>query len=304
MQHLKLIFEDIMQANVLYYDQDAESACFDICNHLKIDNMPGIDGLHFYELVNGNFEKKKVEVIHKVSVNDNLLSAELFEKFKANRHNVLFVFEEDVLRGVVHISDYNRDLVLQKIQDDVLSFERKLRQLILLNGFKNDNMLEYFEYKLKRNTSSHNVEYYDPRIKNYKKRKSEIDSLGPFQLFEFSDLMNFVSSSFSKVISKVGNYTVGNTKRNSIEILRELRNLAMHGKNPVSINRETSIYSLESLKLLTGSLEVLRKEYSEVSKKIRQHPDFLRSTELENRKKLEIIHDHHPKALEYFLGFL
>lgn len=77
----------------------------------------------------------------------------------------------------------------------------------------------------------------------------------------------------------------------------------MHGKNPVSINRETSIYSLESLKLLTGSLEVLRKEYSEVSKKIRQHPDFLRSIELENRKKLEIIHDHHPKALEYFLGF-
>lgn len=303
MQHLKLTFEDIMQANVLFYDEVAEAACYDICNHLRIDNMPGIDGLYYYELVNGKFEKKKVEAIHKVSVNENLLSAELFEKFKANRHNVLFVFEEDVLRGVVHISDYNRDIVLQNIQDDILSFERKLRQLILLNGFKNENMLEYFEYKLKRNTSPSKIEYYELRLKSYIKRRDEIDSLGPFQLFEFSDLMNFASSSFSKTIHKANSYFIGNSKKNGTEILRELRNLAMHGKNPVSINRETSIYSLESLQLLTESLEVLRKEYSEVSKKIRRHPDFLRSIELENRNKLEIIHDHYPKALEYFLGF-
>ena len=153
MQHLKLTFEDIMQTNVLYYDPVAEAACHDICNHLKIDNMPGIDGRHYYELVNRNFEKRKIEAIHKVSINDNLISAELFEKFKANRHNVLFVFEEDVFRGVVHISDYNRDIVLQNIQDDILSFERKLRQLILLNGFTNKHMLRYYEYNLERNTS-------------------------------------------------------------------------------------------------------------------------------------------------------
>ena len=303
MQHLKLTFEDIMQANVLYYDQVAEAACFDICYHLKIDNMPGIDGLHYHELVKGKFEEKKIEAIHKVSVNDNLISHEVFEKFKSNRHNVLFVFEEAVLCGVVHISDYNRDIVLQKIQDDVLSFERKLRQLILLNGYSNDDMLKYYNYKLDRNTSRSKMDYYELRLKSYKKRKSEIDSLGPFQLFEFSDLMNFASSSFSKVIHKFGSYQFGNAKKNASDILRELRNLAMHGKNPISINRETSIYSLESLQSLSESLQVLRKEYSEISKKIRRHPDFLRSIELENRKKLEIIHDHHPKALEYFLGF-
>lgn len=303
MQHLKLTFQDIMQANVLYYDKYAEAACFDICNHLKIDNMPGIDGLHYYELEKGNFIKKKVDSIHKVSVNDNVISPELFNKFSANRHNVLFVFEEAVLRGVVHISDYNKDIVLQKIQDDILPFERKLRQLILLHGFTNDNMLEYFEYKLNRNDSQKNVEYYELRIKNYKKRKNEIDSLGPFQLFEFNDLMNFASSSFSKVVHKVGSYIFNNNKKSGADVLRELRNIAMHGKNPVSINRETSIYSMESLQLLTWSLKVLRKEYSEVSKKVRQNPDFLRSIELENRKRLEIIHYHHPKALEYFIGF-
>lgn len=303
MQHQKLTFEDIMQTNVLYYDQVAEAACHDICNQLKIDNMPGIDGRHYYELVNGQFENKKVEAIHKVSVNDSLISAELFEKFKANRHNVLFVYEEDVFRGVVHISDYNRDIVLQNIQDDILSFERKLRQLILLNGFTNDDMLRYYEYNLERNTSRSKKEFYALRIKSYIKRTFEMDSLGPFQLFDFSDLMNFAGSSFSKRIHKIGSYSHGNIKRNGFDILRELRNMAMHGKNPVSINRETSIYTLESLQHLSESLSVLKREYAEISKKIREHPDLLRSIELENRKKLEIIHDHHPGALEYFLGF-
>jgi hypothetical protein len=303
MEHLKLTFEDIMQSNILYYDPIAENACFDICNHLRIDNMPGIDGLHYYERIKGMFERNKIEAFHRVSVNDNLISNESIEKFKSNSHNVLFVYEEDLLRGVVHISDYNRDVVLQKIQDDVLSFERKLRQLILLSGFKNSNMLEYFEKKLKDSTSTKNIDYYSLRIRNFNNRKGEIDSLGPFQLFEFNDLMNFTNSSFSKWIHKVNTYELGDAKKSGTDILRELRNLAMHGKNPVSINRETSIYSLESLHYLKQSLDVLRKESSEVSKKIRLHPDFMLSIELENRKKLEIIHDHHPKALEYFLGF-
>ena len=105
------------------------------------------------------------------------------------------------------------------------------------------------------------------------------------------------------MVHKVGSYIFNNNKKSGADVLRELRNIAMHGKNPVSINRETSIYSMESLQLLTWSLKVLRKEYSEVSKKVRQNPDFLLSIELENRKRLEIIHYHHPKALEYFIGF-
>jgi len=78
--------------------------------------------------------------------------------------------------------------------------------------------------------------------------------------------------------------------------------MAMHGKNPVALHKDTSIYSLESLQRLMESLLVLRQEYALVINKLRQHPDFLKSIELENRSKLEIIHNHHPKALQYFLG--
>jgi hypothetical protein len=77
----------------------------------------------------------------------------------------------------------------------------------------------------------------------------------------------------------------------------------MHGKNPVSKNNETSIYSIDSLHVLIDSLHVLRQEYAMIIMKIRQHQDFLKAVKLDNRGKLEIIHSHHPRALEYFLGF-
>ena len=47
MQHLKITFEDIMQTKLLYYDDDVQDACFDICDYfemrtyLKISKMSG-----------------------------------------------------------------------------------------------------------------------------------------------------------------------------------------------------------------------------------------------------------------------
>lgn len=303
MQHLKLTFEDIMQANILYYDKISEAACYDICGHLKIDNMPSIDGQHFYELTKDIFLKKKIENMHKISVDSDLFDKDLLNQFKANMHNILFVFEETVMKGVVHISDYNRDIVLQKIQDDVLSFERKLRQLILLNNYKNGDMRKFFEYQKSIKKKKGDIDYWSAKIINYDKREQEINSLGQFQLFEFTDLMKFAASSFSNTIHKIDTYTINHKTKGGIEILRELRNMAMHGKNPVSTENDTQIYSLESLHYLIDSLFVLRQEYTSVSLKIRKNADFLKAIELDNRGKLEIIHNHHPKALEYFLGF-
>lgn len=303
MKHLKLTFDDIMQVKVLFYDKELESACFDICRYLKIDNLPAIDGLHFYELSKSVFERKKILNKHKVPIHQGIFDKSIIKQFKTNRHNVLFVFEENILQGVVHVSDYNRDILLQTIQDDILSFERKLRQLILLNGFTNNDMKLYFIYKRDKSRNKNDVDFYQGKINSFERRQTEIDSLGAFQIFEFSDLMYFAASDFTKSIFITNTYNYNGKKKPGSDILRELRNLAMHGKNPVAIDKETSIYSLESLTNLSESLNVLRMEYARVSNKIRQHPDFLRSIELDNRKKLEIIHDHHPKALQYFLGF-
>lgn len=303
MQHLKLTFEDIMQSKILYFDDDAKDACFDICNYLQIDNMPALDGQNFYERVGENFHQKRIEKVHKLANHKSICDEDVLKKFKDNKHNVLFVFDERVLEGIVHISDYNRDVVLQAIQDDILSFERKLRQLILLHGKKNEDMRAYFDYKLSKAKRDKETEIYLNKKINYDNKINEINSLGPFQLFDFSDIMDFASSQFSSYIHTFEKYSISGTEKNGSEILKTLRNLAMHGKNPVSINHDTSIYSMESLELLFESLQILRKEYGAITFKIRQHPDYQKSIKLENLSKLDIIHNHHPKALEYFLGW-
>ena len=303
MEHLKLTFENIMKSGVLFYDKIAEDACFDICSHLKIDNLPSIDSMNYYELENSTFQKKEIRNEHCVFVDDSIFESKFLNSFKINKQNVLFVFEESVIRGVVHISDYNGDIVLQSIQDDMLSFERKLRQLFLLNGFVNEDMYKYFIYKKEKSKRDRDFQFLDRKIKGYQASINEINSLGQFQLCDFGDLMGFAGSKFSGSIFKIKEYTINGAKKQGTDILREMRNMAMHAKNPISKDLTTSIYNIDSLMMIFESLQVFRQVSAELINKIRQHPDFLRSIELENRSKLQIIHEHHPKALEYFLGF-
>lgn len=302
MEFLKLTIGDIMQANIIYYDELTSQACVDICSYLKIDNLPALDGKHFYKFNNQSFSRHKIRKIHSTFVDTPIFDETLAVKFLKNEHNVLFVFFGETLHGVVHISDYNRNIVLQKVQDDLLLFERNLRQLILLNGFDNIDMLKYFEYRLQKDRSDKKKKFYRGKIERYKQTENEINSLGPFQLFEFSDLLNFCNSSFTHRIFTSSEYEFNGISTPAIEILRWLRNMAMHGKNPVSKKEEKSIYSIESLSKFKCSLDVLKTEMSKINYLIRNNKDFIKSLELENRSKLDIIHSRHPRALEYFLG--
>jgi hypothetical protein len=45
-----LTFGDIMERNVLYYDEQQQEACAHLCQTLKIDYLPALDGLNKYEL--------------------------------------------------------------------------------------------------------------------------------------------------------------------------------------------------------------------------------------------------------------
>ena len=301
MEHLKLTVKDIMQTDVLYFDKDVEKACVQICEYLKIDNLPDIDGKSYHQYVDGKFKRLKIRSQHKISINTNLNEKALLEKFRKNQHNVLFAFQGDILKGIVHISDYNKDIVLQRTQDDILLFERSLRQLILLHGYKNEHMLDFYTYMFNKSSGNRKL-HYNQKMHIYKEREEEITSLGPFQIFDFSDLMLFSGSSFSNMIFKERKYTINGNVFSSYEILRNLRNLAMHGKNPISIEKENSIYSIGSLISFLDSLKVLQSELFRLLLSIRSNKDFIRSIQLENKSKLEIILTHHPKAIEYFLG--
>lgn len=303
MRHLRLLFEDVMQKNILYYDKTNIPACMNICNELKINNLPTIPGNYYFEYSDGEFSKRKVTHKYKTDCMTPVFSEKAVRQISNANNNVLFVYEGNVLKGLIHISDYNRDIVIQYIQDDVLSFERLLRQWLVLNGFKSHDMVDYYHYKLRKSKGSRHKQRYSERLEEFKGRMSEINALGEFQTFDFSEILQFAASDFTSRVHRVQHsQSQSSASKDPIHMLVQLRNMAMHGKNPVYKDKSAAVYSTSSLIDLVESLNLLRFEYASLSKKVRSHTHFQKAIELENRFKLEIIHDHHPRALEYFLG--
>lgn len=300
MKHQKLTFADIAQKNILYFDQNEKSACLNICKTLRIDNMPDYDSLHFHELEGEEFVQKKILEEHKLSFKDRIFNDELITQFANNKHNVLFVFKGDVLTGIVHFSDYNQTKVLQAIQDDILTFERRMRQMLFLNGFRNADMLKYFEQRAEQNESAKH--FYTGRIQVLKTKIEEMNQLGEFQLFSLKDLMEFSNDFKEKNLLTSKTIEINGKEVQEIKLVNDLRNMAMHGKNPIELDHEPHVFSTQSLNKLFQSLRTLRRLTYRVEKLIADHPDYRKSVEMENRSKLHIIDKHHPKALNYFLS--
>lgn len=299
MEHLKLTFGDIAQRGILYCDKQVKEACLNICDSLKIDNLPDYDSEHYFELKNRQFTQKTIEPVNKLNSRDRIFEDSLIKKFQVNTHNVLFVFKGDVLKGIVHFSDYNQTIVLQAIQDDVLTFERKMRQYLFLKNFRNEDMLKYFEYRAGKN--EHSRRYYEGRLHQLEKRKEELSQLGEFQMFDLKDLLEFGNDSQSNNLFQYEKVDLQGRNIYESTMINSLRNMAMHGKNPIEIDEESSVYSIESLEYLFNALKILETFTYRIEKLIAEHEDYKKSVMMDNRSKLEIIHQHHPKALNYFM---
>lgn len=291
-----------MQSSILYYDKSVENACFNICETLKIDNMPSYNSKFYYELQGGKFERKRIRKNLKLETTDRIFDVRCIRKFKNNKHNVLFVFEGEILKGVVHFADYNKNNVLKRVQDDILTFELNLREYLILNSYRNEDVISFFEYKLEKMKNLNNQDFLKNKLKFLRSKKDQMENLGVFQLFDLSDLMHFCNSSFSGPLFKFENHSNLNNESGD-KIISSIRNMAMHGKNPIEKNQDTSIYSIESLLNLKIGLEILNEYNSKLEELIHLNGDYQKSIQLENQNKLKIIHEHHPKALKYFIGY-
>lgn len=300
MQHKKLSFEDISQKNILYYDEELEEACLNICNSLRIHNMPAYDSQHYYELENWTFNKREIDSSMSLLTENPIFDEKLLKKFKSNRDSVLFVFKGEVLNGIVHFSDYNQTKVLQAIQDDVLTFERRMRQYLFLKSYRNNDMINFFHYRVEK--YAHSKEFYAGKIELLEKRADEMNQLGEFQVFDLRDLLEFGNSSYTDKLFPSETIDLNDMKIDQIKLVTSLRNMAMHGKNPVEKDEESSVYSIESLRYLFTALKTLEDFTYRIEKLIDSQEDYRKSLVMDNRSKLEIIHEHHPQALNYFIG--
>jgi hypothetical protein len=208
----------------------------------------------------------------------------------------------NVLKGIVHYSDYNIDVVLQSIQVDILKFENNLRKLLFLNGLNNRSVIDYLETKLTLIKNDKEREFQKKRLANYKKSDTKMSVLGPFQIFYINDLLLFSNSTEAKKIFKIFDREFNGKSYQSNIIINDLRNMAMHGKNPIEKNYDTNVYSLDSLKFLLFSLKILRESNGIIEDQINQNIDYKSAVMIENRSKLVMISKHKLKAINYFLS--
>ncbi len=261
-----LTFGDIMERNVLYYDEQQQEACAHLCHTLKIDYLPALDGLNKYEFKGNVFQCSAIDNSQWVDIEGAIFHQNVPALFQSQGHNVLFVRQHGTLIGVVHISDYNRPLVTETIQNWVLEFEHSLRRYLTASGKTESD------------------------INSIRDKPAKIDvRLHPFQIFLLTDLMRFV---------KLGNTYPFSLSEDEYQEIRILRNSAMHGKDWVE--SDNSVYDNDSLSLLFNRIKTLERKLQDLYSHLFQLEKPFRASL--NQKKLELLKTSEIAALNFILS--
>ena len=169
---MTLRIQDIQTTNVLFYDPEFRETCYVFCKQRNIDSLPPLDDLSKIYIRNDSTEGFISEQIPQDTIivgSTNIFHPDVLNIFKKN--NLLLVFDEDELSGVVHFSDYNKSIVSTHLFTLFFSYERLLRAFLVHSGYQNMDMLNYFEGKATKK------EFYKNKVKRYKNNRSKIDNV-------------------------------------------------------------------------------------------------------------------------------
>lgn len=302
MRTKSLIVADVSSKSLLYFDSSRLTECARICDYLKIDYLPIIGEYKYAERKGKSFEEQQLNNSMQLSEYVVLFDAAVCDKIADATHNVLFVVEGEVVKGVLHISDFNRNTVLQAIQHDFLTFERNLRQLLLLNEVSNETLLTFFQYKAQKSKS---VEYWKGQENAYllKRSSGELDNFSELQHFTLRHLLEYASSSFSSKVFDL-NETINlqsAVKKSELSILSDLRNLVMHAKDSINMKSGNVLNSISQLRDFYIAISVFKRSFERLEFLIGAHPKHKRAIQLDNSSKLTIIDEHYPNAINFFI---
>lgn len=261
MQLQPLYFQSIMERDLFYYDpqlaNEGDNAVLDyiaFCDNLGLSYLPSLDRRpSYFELIDGKFEGP-LSITSDVSVNihDAIFSPAALEKFRKSPHNVLFVMDGLRIEGVVHLCDYNKTPVLMYYYAYLLDFEKKLRELLVLKGFTNEDMIEFYKSSVKRFDGPLQAHYQEQLKKTQREKHLKwLETLGSFQSFPIADLLWFVR--YLNLVT---------IEREEIDELRELRNTVMHGQD--AVYTDGMIFSIESLERHFSRIDLFRKKYGKL----------------------------------------
>ncbi len=254
-----------METDLFYYDptrqndKEYQQTCAAFCKALGITYLPTLDRQPSYHMFldDGTFEGPcALTTDLMVRVSDRIFDASALVAFRKSPRNVLFVVDGKRVAGVVHICDYNKPEVLMFYYSFLIDFEKKLRELLILHGNTNDDMIEFYTSSI--NTFNGDLQAYYKKQSEELKKKKKIEwlkTLGDFQAFPISDLLWFANYKRYLIL-----------ERGDIDELRELRNATMHGQDTVST--DGYLFSIDSLERHFSRIQLFREKYHQLLARI------------------------------------
>lgn len=186
----------------------------------------------------------------------------------------MFVVEHEKIKGVVHIVDYNNDLINFEFYKAVYHFEKMLRGVLHFRGETNDSLLEWMKKKGKYdNHWRSRYRKCNPKDHvNNQKKEEQRRNCGPFQTFYLNDLLYFVSD----------REYVSRSFRESIDGIRNLRNWVAHSQDLAYKTGEVDapLYRIDELKQFVRNANRFFECFEELEDLVRRDDiplDFLRN---------------------------
>lgn len=251
---------DIGVFNLTYYDKEKEDELINKCNLLGITYLPSREGNCVYKITNNKFVKSKIEKHLLVNPYDLLFHEETIQKFKNLDHNeIRFIVEEDIIKGVVHIVDYNNEFIYLELYKALFRFENFVRDILIKNKFTNNCFIQWV-YKqqttAKKKNRDHWIRRYQELVPDNKNKLENIinrrKTSNPFQTFYLRELIEFAIS--ENLIPK---------KDINIFAISSLRNKIAHSKDMTSRKESENniVYNFHGLEEFINEINAFIKAF-------------------------------------------
>ncbi len=225
MKWIEPSLEAITTTNVIFFDKDFENTCRRVCEILDIDLFPLFNSYSAMTLNKGKWIKKSVNDYQKINNNTLIFDKSVIERMDNAPSNILFVYDEqNIFFGIVHFTDFHKQIVYQSLYQNFYEFETNIREYLTLLGIKYYDFEKYYEYKKKKSKSKYILERLD-RLRDSKFREAA-GKLANLQLLELREKLLFMKSSYHKGKDKPLPVNCKN-----IDSISKLRNIIMHSKD-------------------------------------------------------------------------
>ncbi len=255
------LISDIGIFNPTFYEKGKEKELLAFCERWGIDCLPAKDRISVYRIVDNQFVREDPDPRLVVKPYYRIFDPRTITKLgEYNPNELRFIEEGGLIKGVMHIVDYNNEFIQVEIFRALYRFEINLRRFLIKKGKRDDDFIKWVRH-LSQNAEDSGDRYHwglrynDLMPENRAKREGAIlkrKELNPFQTLFLKELMQYTIS--EKFLEE---------KYIDIENVNALRNQIAHNVYPTSFERVDGeiTYNYENLKLFVDKVRAFFEAY-------------------------------------------